>query len=139
MVLRLRPTTLVIKQDEPCFNLSELNQLSPPPNQKLHRYRVVLVIRDDRLAEYRHDLGPTENFTRPEFRIPGGVSLGGGKVEILHTVAELQEIADHLRNEPWSLPFQPADLTQEYYNYIDQLPRFRRHQSTFGPLARLQR
>ena len=136
---KLWPVTLVIRQDEPCFNLSELNQLCEPPNQRLHRYQVLLVVRDDRLAEHRRDLGPAAGFTRPEFRVPGGVSLGGGKIEILHTVAELQEVADHLRHERWSLPFQPADLAQEYYEYIDQSARVRRHQSTSGPLAHLER
>ena len=129
----------MVRQDEPCFNLSELNRLSAPPDQTLHRYQVLLVVRDDRLAEYREDLGPATNFTRPEFRVPGGVSLGGGKFEILHTVAELQEVADHLRHESWSLPFQPADLTREYYDYLDQMPRFKKHQSTSGPLVRLER
>ena len=79
------------------------------------------------------DLGPAANFTRPEFRIPGGCVVGHGRVEIMHTVAELQEIAENLRHTPFDLPFAPADLTKEYYDYLDELPRLRKAQSTFGP------
>ena len=91
------------------------------------------------MAEFRRDLGPATDFTRPEFRIPGGVVVGHGRVEILHTVQELVGIADHLRDEPYWLPFEPADLTTEYYNYLEQLPKVRRRQSTFGPLAQILR
>ena len=136
---KLFPATLVIRRDEPCFNLSELNQLSSGLNQALHRFQVIIVVRDDRLAEYRVDLGPAGAFNRPEFRIPGGVVVGHGRIEILHTVAELMEIADNLRNTPFALPFAPADLTKEYYDYLDELPRLRKAQSTFGPEHKLVR
>ena len=138
--MKLRPVTLDCRRDEPCFNLSELNQLGGPANnQQLHRWQIILVVRNDSLAEFRRDLGPAADFTRPEFRIPGGVVVGHGRVEILHTVQELVEIADHLRDEPFWLPFEPADLTTEYYNYLEQLPKVRRRQSTFGPMATIQR
>lgn len=140
MTKRLLPITLDCRPDEPCFNLSELNQLGGPSNnQQLHRFQVILVVRNDSLAEFRRDLGVASDFSRPEFRIPGGVVVGHGRVEILHTIEELVEVADHLRRERWVLPFQPADLTSEYYSYLEQRPKLAVHQSTFGPLARFQR
>ena len=108
-------------------------------NQVLHRFQVIIVVRDDSLAEFRIDLGLASDFKRPEFRIPGGVVVGHGRIEILHTVAELQEIADTLRHTPFPLQFEPADLTSEYYEYLDQLPRLKKAQSTFGPTHSLVR
>ena len=135
----LRPSTLVIDKDEPCFNLSELNQLSPPPDQALHRFQIILVVRNDRLAEYRQDLGPTSKYTRPEFRIPGGVEVGHGRVEILHTVAELQEVADHLRNMRFEFPFVPTDLATEYRKFVERSPALVAHRTTFGPAGKVLR
>ena len=136
---KLFPVTLAYRRDEPCFNLSELNQLTTGLNQVLRRFQIIIVVRDDSLAEYRVDLGLASDFKRPEFRIPGGVVVGHGRIEILHTVAELQEIADNLRHTPFALPFAPADLTKEYYDYIDELPRLKKAQSTFGPTHALVR
>lgn len=133
------PATLICAPGEPCFNLSELNRLCPPPDQKHHRYQVIIVVRNDSLAEYTLDLGPAGNFTRPEFRIPGGVTVGKGRVEILHTVQELQEIAEYIRNTRFELPFVPRDLAADYYNYIEQVPKLLKHKSTFGPMGRLLR
>lgn len=131
--------TLEVNMDEPCFNLSELNQLSPPPDQVLHRFQIVIVVRGDCLAEYREDLGLAASFTRPEFRIPGAVTVGKGRVEVLHTVAELREIAECLRDTVHMLPFEPTDLQAAYDRYWENLVKVVAHESTFGSLARLVR
>ena len=88
---------LQVSPDEPCFSLSEIN-LQSPGSRGWRRYQIIYVVRNDRLAEHRVDLGPARKFRASQFRIPGGVmSTVTGRGEILHTVAELQEIADHLR------------------------------------------
>ena len=124
--------TCAIDPDEPCFNLSELNRYSPPPNQVLHRFQVIIVVRGETLAEYDIDLGEADRFTATQFRLPGGISTGK-RIEILHTVAELQEIADFIRACPVSLPFQPRDLIHEYREHVEEASRRITHQSTFGP------
>ena len=130
--------TCAISPDEPCFNLSELNRYSPPPDQVLHRYQILIVVRGEMLAEYDIDLGAADQFTAAQFRLPGGISLGK-RIEILHTVAELQEMADFLRSRPFSLPFQPRDLVHEYREHVEEAGLRIAHQSTFGPLGHITR
>jgi len=85
-----------VLDNEPCYNLSELNLMSP--QSKLRRYRVYIVIRGDRMAKHMEDLGPAKMFHSDEFRIPGGVVNEVSKrIDIEHTVAELRDIADTLR------------------------------------------
>jgi len=85
--------TNYILDNEPCFNLSELNLQSPLGKR---RFRVYMVVRNDRLARYQEDLGDAKDFSRDEFRIPGGVVIGK-KIYIEHTVEELRAIADERR------------------------------------------
>ncbi len=82
------PSTLTIHPDEKAYALVELN-LQSPSMKGFHRYQILLVNRDDELTEYRWDLGPTDNFTSREFRIPA---------LWLHTVGEVQDMADDLRD-----------------------------------------
>ena len=93
--MSLLPATLEVSYDELAFNLSELIQ--PAPVGAPRRFQIILVIRNDALAEYRIDLGPASDFTTPEFRIPGGVvDESTGRGEILHTVGELKDIATEM-------------------------------------------
>ena len=86
-----------INPNEPCFNLSEVN-LQTPEGGSWHRYQILSVVRKDRLAEYREDLGPREGFVSEEFRIPGGVwDPDTNRADIVHTVAELREMAKQTR------------------------------------------
>ncbi len=90
-------TTYVLK-DEPCYGLFELNFQSPG-NRGFHRYQITQVIRGDRIAEFRKDLGKAKKFKGvDQFRIPGGVKLSTGRIQIVHKVGELLDIAEHLRN-----------------------------------------
>jgi len=96
---RVTVATQWIDFNEPAFRLREMN-LQAPNGTGWHRYQIISVVRDDRLAEYQEDLGPREDFSADEFEIPGGVwdSLTG-KGEILHTVAELRAYAAAHRQE----------------------------------------
>ena len=61
--MSLLPATLEVSYDELAFNLSELIQ--PAPVGVPRRFQIILVIRNDALAEYRIDLGPA----RASFRM----------------------------------------------------------------------
>lgn len=80
--------------DEPCLGLYEVNL--PVPGGAMHRFQILNVIRADKVAECRIDMG--EKVKADQFRIPGGVVDKNGHGEILHTVGELQDIADNLRS-----------------------------------------
>jgi len=85
-------------KDEPCLGLYEMN-LQSAGSKGFHRYQILNVIRADKVAECRIDLGPAKKFKADQFRIPGGViDPKTGKGEILHTVGELRDIADKLRS-----------------------------------------
>ncbi|MDP1614522.1 MAG: hypothetical protein Q8L68_01860 [Methylococcales bacterium] len=91
-------TNYVLK-NEPCYGLFELNYQSPG-SKGFHRYQIVQVIREgDKIAEYRKDLGKAKKFKGvDQFRIPGGVKLPNGRIQIVHKVGELIDIADTLRH-----------------------------------------
>lgn len=87
--------------NEPCLGLYELNFKSPDQHSR-RRYQIAVVIRGDKPAEYRRDLGKVKKGV-DQFRIPGGVvDRDTGRFNICHTVGELMDIADHLRiNRPF--------------------------------------
>lgn len=91
--------TLYVLKDEPCFQLSELDLMSP--KGELRRYRVYVVMRDDRLAQYREDLGLSKDFKTDQIRIPGGaIDEVSKRIFIEHTVGELLTISEQLRAKP---------------------------------------
>ena len=96
--------------DEPCYGLYEVNYKSPDRKSQ-RRFQVIVVVRNDNLAEYRKDLGRTKEFKGiDQFRIPGGViNETTGRIDILHTVGELIDIADYLRTHR---PFDKRELAQ---------------------------
>jgi len=93
--------------DEPCLGLYELNFKSPDQRSR-KRYQIVQVMREDKPAEHRIDLGLANRKVDP-FRIPGGVIGDDGRIYIEHTVGELQEIADQVRGNP---PFDKRELAK---------------------------
>ena len=104
-----------VHRNEPAFALAEVN-LQPPDSSGWRRYQILYVIRNDKLAEYREDLGPRENFTAEAFRIPGGVWYSDTRrLEIVHSVAELKDIAENVRLGPKVVPeIQPRDIIGEH-------------------------
>jgi len=127
----LLPATLEISYDELAYSLSELIQ--PSPLGAPRRFQIILVIRDNDLAEYRIDLGPSSDFTAPEFRIPGGiVDEITGRGEILHTVGELKDIAIEMRER--GMPTLPKrDIWQEFYDQQEEQEKSAIGYTVFGP------
>ena len=126
--------------DEPCFALAEMNQKTPDQHA-FHRYRLLYVVRDDRLAEYREDLGAQE-WVREPIQIPGGVMDTTGHCVIEHTVGELIDIAEYFQaQDPFAqkLGWAPSDLLTIRRNEHEEIRQQRAHRSTYGPLIERQR
>ena len=112
----------VVYADELAYGLSEVNLLSPLSDaimgvgQTMRRYQIIYVNRNDRLAEYREDLGLASEFSAIQFRIP---SLW------VHTVGELKEMAETLRlREPSylseAIPKPDAAKFWQRYNDLNE-------------------
>lgn len=96
--------THYISEDEPCLGLFEMN-LQSPNNKGFHRYQIVYVMRGDKPAEYRKDMGLAKKFKFDQLRIPGGAyDETTNKYYVEHTVGELRELADDMRTNPTVIP-----------------------------------
>ena len=90
--------TTYILGDEKAIAYYEINLKSPNGSQ--HRYQIIHVVRNDKPAEYREDMGLTKNFRQPngqavmQTRIPSNM---------VHTVNELKEMAQQMRHEEFEL------------------------------------
>lgn len=108
-MLKLLMGTSYVDLDEPCLGLYELN-LQSPESKGFHRYQIIIVMRDDKPAEFRLDLGLSKKFKHDEIRIPGGAQdEQSGCFYIEHIVAELRDIADWIRERP---AFDKRELAQ---------------------------
>ena len=104
----IRVGTTYVLRDEPCLGLYEMH-LQSPGSRGFHRYQILYVMRDDKPAEFRKDMGPVREFKDvDQLRIPGG-AMDGGKFYIEHTVGELRDIADQIRGNP---PFDKRELAR---------------------------
>ena len=133
--------TNAVSMDEWAYSLKEVNEQSP--NSKgWRRYMLIRVMRDDTLAEFRRDLGPARRFKADQFVIPGGVvDETTGRFELLHTVGELYDIAEHLRSPVYRRPERPVptDLIGAYREQPERRKLWRKKRSTFGAQVRVQR
>ena len=77
----------VVKNDELALRLEELN-VQGIKGQGMQRRQFIHVVRDDKRAIGAQDLGTADSIHAPPFAIPSLME---------HTVAELREIADQLR------------------------------------------
>lgn len=134
-------TTQVVSMDEPCLGLSEV-ELQSPGSQGFHRYQVLAVVRGGRISNYMRDLGPAQKFVGVhQFRVPGGILNNlTGRMEIVHTVGELYDIADYLR-AGYSHPpeFRPSDLYQDLLLQEEEKARCVKRASTFSRPVKIQR
>ena len=82
--------TNTVTGDEKAWSYMELHQQSPK-FKGIRRYRIIGVNRDGNLAEYREDMGPSKKYKGVrELNIPSVWE---------HTVDELRDLAQELRNE----------------------------------------
>lgn len=102
--MRLLYGTHYVTEDEPCLALRE--EIRKAPDGVEHRYQTVWVMRGDKEAEYRRDMGLAKNFKPDLFWVIGGVA--GDKIYIEETVGSLREHAEDMRQHP----FDKRDLVQ---------------------------
>lgn len=110
--------TVVILPNEPAFLLSELVGKTPD-SLAFHRYQIIKVVRDDRLVEWREDLGESSQFTADEFNILGGWVQPNGHGEAYHTVDELQGMARDLRNRDVLPDIIQDEIAREKEDWAD--------------------
>jgi hypothetical protein len=130
-VEELMPAAVIVLPDEKAYGLSEVNLLGPfveGEGQTMRRYQIIYVNRDDKLAEYREDLGLASEFDAILFRVPSFWE---------HTVGELMDIAQDLRNRPPSfthgiIPHQGEEHKKEFWKrYLDLQEAMRRKERTY--------
>jgi len=86
----LKVAANTITGNEKAWGLFEMH-LQSPGHRGVHRYQIIQVIRDGKIAEWRKDMGLAKNFKGvKQLRIPSLLE---------HTVDELMGLADELRNE----------------------------------------
>lgn len=117
----IMPGTTYVLADEPCCSLSELNEMAPDYHS-IRRYQILHVVRGDRLAEYRKDLGLASDFRAFPFQIVGGFKDGKtGRIYIEETVGRMKEMADEMRNRDESSRTIPvSDLIGGYADTKEQ-------------------
>ncbi len=130
----MKPVTFYVVDDELAWNLREQNLVRPPTHQ-WHRWQIITVIRNDRLAEHWTDLGPAEMFPAPQIEIP---SLKE------HTVAELKDMAQRWRHEEGGRKRiaelqAESTLRDDIMNQFEEGKRIMANQSVFGPALAHQR
>lgn len=130
--------TQSVFEDEACLFLSERNLRSEDGKGK-YRYQVLRVIRNDRPANAYICLGPSSDFQTDELDIPGAIAEDDGKYLLIHTVAELREIAEYLRMEPVGLRQEAPPMQQMWLDQVEEKEKFKDRVSTFGHGGQLVR
>jgi hypothetical protein len=113
------------------------------PGSGLRRWQVLKVIRNDRIATYKRDLGPAEWFGHDYVNLPGGeVDEKTGRGRMWHTVGELQRLADELRvrdHKAWAeekgfdlIEGSPEDWENGYHEERERRERKASGIKTFG-------
>ncbi len=127
-------TTDYILMDEPCLQMDERN-LVATDGHGWRRYQRFIVLRSERPAEHVIDMGPRESFTHEELLVRGAVQdPTTGRVEVLHTVGELKDIADYMREKPaLSTTRDARDIWGEYFKQLENAQKLVTATSTYGP------
>jgi len=106
----IQGTTYVLA-NEPALNLAEVDLVAPRDDGKgsdWYRFQIIIVWRNDCETEYRERLGLAKDFEANQFRIMGGIKERG-RVYIEHTVGELKDMANVVRERP---AFDKHELAQ---------------------------
>ena len=131
----IKPVTEAIHENEKAWSLREQNMVRPPTHQ-VHRWQIITVVRNDKLAEWWNDLGPAAEFRAPGIEIPALFE---------HSVAELRDIAteyrlgdDYWRKRTAELSAE-STLVKDWLEQMEEDWRVIRNQSSFGPGVSKQR
>jgi len=118
---------------------------------------MIRVVRHDQPASFIWDMGRRELYNRGPIDVSAGVIyLTNGeciaapfkipygrihKIEPLYRVGNVMEWADDMRAETHveeHLP-PPIDMVQGYLDHMEELAKWRKHRSVFGPFVRIER
>lgn len=119
-------TTEWVTPNEPCYLIYEINRPVPLPGEGLHRFRYILVGRNDKLAQHVEDLGRATNFPEAtEMQIKTGGVEDDGKAWSEHTVAEAIDMIESARIPRFDIEDVPrmGDLEEGYQSVIEQRKR----------------
>jgi hypothetical protein len=127
------PQAYEIYPDEKALLLIERNE-NRPDYRGFRRYQTIFVLRNDALAKYMEDMGPSEAFIASELDVPGG-DPGNPQAEWQETVSALRDYADEFRQWLTKKQYQRevADLEAGYFDQADEAARVLRGMSQFGP------
>lgn len=134
----LETATLAISLDEHAWSLRELN-LPAPDFKGKRRFQIIEVVRGDRLVKWQLDMGPAKSFNADQFNLMGGFVDERGKGHCFHSVGELRDMADELRNRdrlPDVIDSEPLTAEKWLQIYEDEKDRKRllvKGRKTFGP------
>lgn len=122
------------RPNEAAYLLRETNELNRE-KRSLRRLQRIWVNRNDQLAVFTKDLGPASDFTYPELQIPA---------EWCHTVAELQAIAEEVRNgreldDLFEERQKTSTLVQDWLDQVERNREVMRNKSVFGLGGKTQR
>lgn len=124
------PVTDWVSKDEWAYSLYETNEPAPD-SRSVRRYRHILVVRGDELADHVTDLGLASTFYQ-EFNILGGVP-DGDKFHHEHTVGELLEMAHQLRAQKYDMSsIRPRDVIGDYRDNVERMRNIRAGRSIVG-------
>lgn len=135
----LEVVTEHVHPNEGVLLYAEVNR--PVPRKGLRRLQIIKVIRGDRLATYKHDLGPAEMFIGSQIHILGGeVDERTGKGKTWHTVGELCAMGEELRHRDpvkWAQDndayVEPGTSEQWLEKFHDEKDRKRKRPLIFTP------
>lgn len=131
---RLADPDLRLRNDDRCWEISELTEAVP--NLGVRRIQRVYVMQDDdRLLEYRLDLGPAAGFSGQPFRI---LSLGEDSVGACLEQAERQRHDDYWQR--FLAERQDAStLIPDFLKQVEERWDVINNRSVLGPSVRKQR
>lgn len=100
-----------------------------PPKYQWRRYQAIIVNRDDELAVWMYDLGPSAAFGANQFTFP---------LEWEHTVEEARDMAEQQRHDNFWRRFlaekqSESTLIEDFVNQKEEYRKIIHNQSVFGP------
>ncbi len=116
----LTTATLTIHENEPCFELAEINRTVPKAGAGVHRFQRITVIRNDERVTWEKDMGKASGFKTEQFIFPGAVNRGDGHYDILHSVSQLRGYADEYRakyDHKEAQRAEPRNLVKDFEIY----------------------
>ena len=110
-----------------------------PVGRVLGSVNGIPVIRSDKRVKLTRDLGDARLFGE-EFQLICGAPDGKGGGEAMYTVGEALQMAQDMNNmPPPKTEVRPKDWNKIFWDNVEEKNKWKRGQSTFGPLFKKER